>query len=295
MVYLRPGSKNYWFKFTINGKRVQQSAGTALKGEAKAREQEKRLELLRAAADGAPLLTRPKAKPTLAEYAPAFLIYAETAHATKPRTLEFYRENTRRLLEDATLAGSRLDRIDVDGYKGRLAAVVTRRRKPLAICSRNRRLATLRRILQRAVEEGVITIAPKVRLLEGEERRSYTLPVVEQEAYLAACPQPLRDAALLALSTGLGPSELLSLQWGDVSLEASPHAPYGFLTVRRALKRAARLRSVQLVEEVAIMLRRRKAETAGLWVFPGKCDGAHFTRMALGHMHGRVRKALAGC
>jgi len=76
-----------------------------------------------------------------------------TLCAEKPATVGFYQEKLRRLLEDSTLAGARLDAIDesvIDGYKQRRTRQASRYGTPLSPASVNRELATLRRLLRLA-------------------------------------------------------------------------------------------------------------------------------------------------
>ncbi len=134
---------------------------------------------------------------------------------TKPETVRFYLGKLDRLLAYEPLAKTRLDRIDVaeiDDY-------IQHRSKEVSTVTVNRELATLRRLLHIAVEWKLIPAVPKIRLLKGERQREFVLsPAVEVE-YLRLAPQPLKDAAVLMLDTGLRVGETLKLTWADVQLE----------------------------------------------------------------------------
>src|SRR5437667_451906 len=66
-----------------------------------------------------------------------------------------------------------------------------------------------------------IMAAHRTRLAKGERQRERVLTDAEVEAYLAACPQPWRDAATIMLGTGLRPSEVFSLRWERIHLNGS--------------------------------------------------------------------------
>ncbi len=81
----------------------------------------------------------------------------------------------------------------------------------LAKESVNRELATLRRMLRLAHEWREIERVPRIRLLSGERIRDLVLSRKQEEIYLAACPEPLNDIAVLILETALRIGEALRL------------------------------------------------------------------------------------
>ena len=89
----------------------------------------------------------------------------------------------------------------------------------MSLASVNRELATLRRLLRLAHESNVINRVPRVRLLQGERSREFVLACPQENAYLGAATQPLRDVALLLLDTGLRVGEALELRWSDIRLK----------------------------------------------------------------------------
>jgi integrase len=172
---------------------------------------------------------RPPAR-TLKEFAPRFESAIVTLCAEKPATVDFYRKEMRRLLEDRQLSAARLDAIDevmIDGYKQRRTRQPSRFGRPMSPASVNRELATLRRLLRLAQEWKVLDRVPRIRLLRGERNREFVLSHRFEPTYLEACPQGLRDFAILILETGVRPGEAANLQWHDVYLQPAVHAELG--------------------------------------------------------------------
>ena len=90
----------------------------------------------------------------------------------------------------------------------------------------------------------------------GERVRDFVLSRKQEEIYLAACPQPLNDIAVLMLETGLRIGEALHLEWADVTLAPVNGARFGFLRVREGKSKNAR-RVIPLTDRAAAMLRER--------------------------------------
>ncbi len=78
---------------------------------------------------------------------------------------------------------------------------------------------------------------PRIRLLTGERVRDFVLSREKEKIYLAACPQPLHDIAVLMLETGLRIGEALHLEWADITLKPVYRARFGFLKVREGKSR----------------------------------------------------------
>lgn len=75
-------------------------------------------------------------------------------------------------------------------------------------------------------------------MLEGERSRDLVLSHKMEKVYLAAAPQPLRDAAALLLETGLRLGEALALKWTTLSLTqptVTSSAIYWFVRVNRRM------------------------------------------------------------
>lgn len=112
----------------------------------------------------------------------------------------------------------------------------------------------------------------------------------KERNYLDFAPQPLEDAALLILDTGLRMKEAVNLEWSDVYLEPIGSVKYGHIPVRSGKSKNAK-RNVSLTARVRKMLKARHAAIDSIWVFPGESDGP-FLGTSLNHQHSKVRDLL---
>jgi integrase len=183
------------------------------------------------------------------------------------------------------MADTRLDRID----EGMIESFVQHRRKTVSPASVNRELATLRRVLRLAHEWKVIDRVPRIRLLPGERNREFILTHAQERNYLEFAPQPLRDAAVLTLDTGLRVGEVLALEWCDVHLEPVGAAKLGYIHVRSGKTRNAK-RNVGLTGRVCGMLERRKAKAKSPFVFTNEAGGGPLSIYTLEAQHSRLRE-----
>jgi integrase len=213
--------------------------------------------------------------------------------AEKPATVEFYKAKLKNLLADEMLSARRIDSIDeavIEQYVQSRGKAKSRRKMALAPGSINRELATLRRLLRLAHEWKEISRVPRIRLLRGERHREFVLNPTQEPAYLAVCPTPLADVAVLLLDTGLRLGEALSLEWPQVRLEPAQGAKYGYLTVLSRKAKGRRSRNVPLSERVVAVLKKWQPAETG-YVFHRE-DGAPLAESKLDHQHASVRELL---
>jgi len=283
------GGSQFWsFRLCWHGEVIRKSTRTTNRREAERIAAAYRETLARSDV-GIPVK---KTAPSFSDFSKRFMEAIEVRCAEKPATVGFYREKVTRLLEYPPLASARLDEIDealIEGY-------VQQRREHWAPATVNRALATLRRALRLAYEWKVIDRDPRTHFLPGERDREFVLSHVQESLYLAAASQPLRDAALLILDTGLRPGEALAVEWPDIHLEPAAGAKFGYLHVRDGKSHNAR-RNVSLTSRVREMLAARRAQTQSLYVFPGYPEGAKpgskpFQGTSLNHQHEKARNLL---
>jgi integrase len=247
-----------------------------------------------------------KPAPTLKEFAQRFIDEIEVRCQGKQNTIQFYAIKLARLLEFEPLASARLDRIDEEliaafvqnrshqksragGNRKKAPAISVG--KTLSPASVNRELATLRRLLRMAHEWKVINRVPRIRLLRGERSREFVLSHAQERNYLEFAPQPLKDAALLMIDTGLRVGEVRSLEWEDVHLQPVGDAKFGFIHVRKGKSQNAK-RNVSLSPRVRAMLDSLKESSQSAYVFTGESGIKPLSIWTLQDQHKRMRQAL---
>jgi integrase len=207
---------------------------------------------------------------------------------TKVGTVRFYGECLDRILTHAPLADSELSKIT-----GEMVSGYVQRRRHLSknsVTTINGDLRTLRRMLRLAEEWGFLPRAPRVHELPETCGRTRVISYQEEAAYLAAASPTLRDAAILAVDTGLRPdSELFLLNWTDVVLERTQDAPNGFLRIHQG-KTSNAVRAIPLTPRAWEVLFARWQACAedgrNNYVFPGEGKNGHL--VSLQHPHQRA-------
>ena len=132
-------------------------------------------------------------------------------------------------------------------------------------------LRALRVVLNLAVEWGVISVPPRVALLDGENHRERVLSQAEEAKYLAAAGEPLASLAAVLIDTGLRPEECFKLRWEHISFPTGRH---GTLRVLEGKTKAAR-RTLPLTQRASSILKARwenagKPEDGWIWPAPTK-------------------------
>jgi integrase len=139
-----------------------------------------------------------------------------------------------------------------------------RLREGMQVSTANNSLRVLRRILNLAVEWGVLDKAPKVRVLTGERHRERVVTAEEEAKYLAAAPEPLASIAVLLADTGTRPEECFRLCWENVTWLNGRN---GALLVTHGKTAAAR--------RVLPMTPRVRAVLESRWIGAGKRKGGY--------------------
>jgi integrase len=199
---------------------------------------------------------------TLAEFSQRFLQWV-TETQLEPKSKQYYRGGWR-MLEVTPIAGMRLSHIATDD-----AGALRFSHSP---ANSNRALRTLRRMLGKAAEWGLIVAAPRVKLLK-EEGRSALIDEETEPRFLAASPQPLRDVSIITLDSGMRPSEVFAMRWEDLTWET------GMIFIPRGKTKRSR-RHLPMSERVIEALKaRRNGQTEG-WVFPSDSACGHIVSVA---------------
>jgi integrase len=254
----------YWYKFTFNGEAIRESTRQKNQNTARDMEATHRARL----AKGEVGIREKKRVPTLSEFMEkSFIPYVNVKHAAKLGTVEYYTDG-RKMLCGTELGSLRLDEVN-DQHAQRFAA----QKSKLSASRINCGLRTLRRALNLAYQWGTLERPAKVTLAKGERQRDRVLSDAEITAYLAACPQPWKDAATIIRGTGMRPGEVFTLRWERVLLNGGR----GLLQVSEGKSKAAK-RILPLVPEVYAVLERRRDEQGKPeegWVFPSSAREGH--------------------
>ena len=272
---------SWWFQFKRNGVLYRVNTKQSDKQTAVELEAEHRTKIARGEAD----FHDARNTPTLKQFHSQFLDAIKTRSA-KPRTIEYYTDRMKALLAFPPLANARLDQINESLIEKFVLASKNAR------ATTNRNLAVLRRALRLAQEWRIIHRVPRVRLLPGERTRDFVLRRNQENAYLDACDETLRDAATIMLDTGLRVGECLGLRWNDVALQPGAGRKFGYVRIR-AGKTANARRAVSLTPRASGVLKRRlEAVAVNELVFPGRSLDKPMLASSLAHRHASVRASL---
>ena len=285
--------KIWWYNFrwsikhedgAVESFRIRQSAKTQKRKDAQEAEDEHRRALR--LGEIHPNDPWPKATiggpPVFRAFAKDFLAFVKTQK--KLGTHTFYKVSLNRILCFAAIADSPLDKITSETVNR-----YARHRQEVAgnsVVTVNGDLRTLRRVLHLAAEWGKLDRVPAIHELPQPKGRERVLSFEEEARYLAKASGNLRDAAILAVDTGMRPnSELFPLKWADVDLTVREESPNGVIHVRQGKTDSAQ-RSLPLTPRAAEVLQRRKRLAEGKtspYVFAGAGIGGYIT--SLQHPH----------
>jgi len=274
-IYKRGGV--YWYKFQWNGVLIRESTKQGNDKLARQMEAAHKTSL----AKGEVGIRERKPAPTLKEFLKSeFLPFAETAHASKPLTLRYYKQGVDMLLRAKT-ATVPIDQIS-DQHAQHFAAE-NGRLSPSGI---NRGLRTLRRALNLAYQWGRIEKPTRIALAKGEKQRDRVLSDKELAAYLGACPQPWKDCATIIAEEGMQPGEVFALQWQHLVLNAKG----GLLRIAEGKSKASK-RVLPMTPHVYALLESRYKAAGQLeegWVFPSGASEGHLNGNAAKDLHAQA-------
>jgi integrase len=270
-LYKRANSKYWWMKFTFGGELVQQSTKVANKRDAMQIEAAFRHEL----ALGRIGIKPKKDAPTFTKAVEDFLVWSKIEHASQPNTYKRYYFSAELLKKYfGNVKVDRIQKKDVEDFiVWRLSQTSRKTKDFITRETVNNELLTLKIILKRLVESRILTDNPArgVKQLKANERNFHVITAGEEKLYLLAAPQPLQDAAILMLETGMRCGEVYRIRRQDVSFDK------GFLQVVKG-KTASSIRQVHLSERAKAVLENRADKFAGENLFPqNDIDGQRAT------------------
>lgn len=201
----------------------------------------------------------------------------------------WYRTGIRALTNYRPLSGARLDEI-TSGLASGFAA--HRLREGMEVSTANNSSRVLRRILNLAVEWGVLSSASKIKVLSGERRRERVITPEEEAGYLAATSEPLASIAVVLADTGIRPEECFRLRWENVTWSSGRN---GVLLVTRGKMAAAR-RMIPMTARVRLVVETRW-DAAGKpeegWVWPAATRSGHVEPSSVRKQHANAFAAIA--
>ena len=277
----------YWYKFMWNGELVRESTRQGNDKNARNIESAHRTSL----AKGEVGIREKKTVPTLKEFCSQRVEPWAKARfeATCRKNWTWYRTGIRALTKYKPLAEIHLDQITSE-VASEFAA--HRLREGMQVSTANNSLRVLRRILNLAVEWGVLAIAPKVNVLSGERRRERVITSEEEARYLAAAPEPLASVAVVLTDTGTRPEECFRLRWENVTWLNGRN---GALLVVHGKTPAAR-RVVPMTPRVRTTLESRWLELGKPeegWVWPAPTRSGHVEPSSLRKQHAKAFITIA--
>lgn len=257
---LQKRGKFYHYHFWVNGRRYR---GSTKKTTMTAARRIEALVMARAEEKGNLVLAR--RCPFLRDFSKRFFEWVDNQSTLKEKSKVYY-SNGWRLLEKTEVAGMRLDAISKDD-----AGELTFSGGP---SNRNNALRTLRRMLGKAQEWGVLKAVPRIKLGQEHQRERIIDERIEAQL-LPFCKQPLRDVLMIMRDTGLrNQKEVFAMRWEYVDWANSRYFVYDSKTPKGR-------RHVPISPRVRDALLRRCSEQKEGWVFPAKrARCGHLTTVA---------------
>ena len=200
-LYRRPNSSFWWVRFTLGGRRIRQSTGTANRAQAEEYETALRNRLWRETRLG-------ESHHTFKEAVEKYL--AET----KKKSKEWDRARLAWFLRNDALAAAPIREVTREV----LEAAKLRLGVGLSPATSNHYLGVVRALLRKAQEWGWIETAPKVPMLRVKLQDPRFLTRLQFSRLINRLPPHSADLARFAVSTGLRRANITGLTWDRVDL-----------------------------------------------------------------------------
>ena len=247
-VSLLKRGKVYWTYFYVDGVRYQFSTGTGNRRLAQ------RIERQRMEEVNTRSLGTIQADPsmTIAELAARFIAEGEAKRYHLERLAAFmpFFEHMPAVRTNQALTRHYRDR---------------RRREKVTDSTINRDLSVLRRLLNWAVEEGLLTTNPLGRLrLVPEPRKHRPIMSLEERKVLRKAPGHLQNLIIAALDTGMRRGEILTQLWENVELERE------VLFVTRSKTIGGQGREIPLTRRLFSLMRDQPSKKGHVFTFEGR-------------------------
>ena len=198
MLYRR--QRTWWVRFTIGGREVRRSARTTIRAEAEEFETALRSQVWRESSLGDRVHT----------WDAAALAFVES----QPNKRSGSKDAEIIVWAKPYLSGVRLEAITSERLRG-LQAKKAEESSPI---TSNRYMALIRAVLRFAVEQGMLTRAPKVRMYRVEKPDPRWITRDQFETIVAGLRPLQADIARFAVCTGLRRSNITHLRWEQVDL-----------------------------------------------------------------------------
>ncbi len=246
-------SEVWHYDFTIDGRRYRGTTKETIPSRARQIEAKLMVEAKQRK------LTVQRRTQTLAEFSKRFLEWVKTTRL-EPKTMKYY-ENGWKMLSATPIAGMKLSHVTTDEAEAL--------RFDHSPANSNCALRTLRRMLGKAADWGLIVAAPRIKLMK-EEGRSQFIDAAAEYKLLAKAEQPLYDVLTLMLDSGMRPGEIFQMRWEDVLWDR------GMIFIPRGKTKRSR-RHVPMSDRVLSALHLRHKDHSDGWVFRSRSRCGHIT------------------
>jgi len=268
--------KHFYYDFEFGGRRFRKSTQLTNQRAAEKVESVLKTELIQGTHG-----LRPREQPPLfEEYVEIFLQRIEQPLAQN--TIDLHNNSLKFLRK--RFKGKFLDQITksmIEDYKTSRARDLKKGSKTQTVspATVNRELGTLKKILNMAVDDGLLWKSParKVQPFPEEIPDVHILTFEEELKYLALASEPLKSVAIIMLGQGMRPDEVFRMTYSNIDFINRT-----IFIVRGKTKNARRTLSMSK-EVFDLLKKRRQSHKTDYWVFPSPTKpGMHL---------GSVRKA----
>lgn len=224
--YVGENGESYGIDYYAGGKKHREISGRLL-GEAK----EKLAELRKSARDGGYMSLASRRKFTFGQLAHEYE-EKQKGETYFDKTRKYYIPIIKEFFGQKKLC--QIGPLDIENFKKKRKATPTRAGRERSDVAVNRELETLRHMLYKGIEWGMLTENPftkfrdsilyaedesRVRYLSEDELKKLFKALEEKPKEKKKSPAYLKDIIMAALLTGLRRGDLLNLKWSDVDLK----------------------------------------------------------------------------